>query len=251
MQEIYIEDTGSGYPLVLIHGFLGSSEMWEPQINYLSKYFRVITPNLPGFGKSKTIKSVDSIYLMANSVIEHLNKKKIEKFYLLGHSMGGMIAQEITTQLGNRITKLICYGTGPIGNIPGRFETMEETRKNLKKNGLKNTAYRIAKTWFIEEEKSKYFYLCEEAGKSTTIEAVDKALIAMKTWNGLENLKNIKNPTLIIWGNKDKAYNFNQVETLNKNIINSKLIVIEGCSHNAHLEKPTIFNKFVIDFLEK
>ena len=58
--------------------------------------------------------------------------------------------------------------------------------KNLKKNGLKNTAYRIAKTWFIEEEKSKYFYLCEEAGKSTTIEAVDKALIAMKNleWIG-------------------------------------------------------------------
>jgi len=76
MQEIYIEDTGTGYPLVLVHGFLGSSEMWEPQINYLSKYFRVITPNLPGFGKSNNVKSLDSINLMAKSIIDWLNKKK-------------------------------------------------------------------------------------------------------------------------------------------------------------------------------
>jgi pimeloyl-ACP methyl ester carboxylesterase len=250
MQEIYIEDTGTGYPLVLVHGFLGSSEMWEPQINYLSKYFRVITPNLPGFGKSKNVKSLDSINLMAKSIIDWLNKKKIEKFYLLGHSMGGMIAQEITTQLGSRITKLICYGTGPIGDIPGRFETMDESREKLKKNGLEVTAYRIAKTWFVEEDKSKYFYLCDNAGKATSAEAVDNALIAMKNWNGIENLKKIKNKTLIIWGDQDKAYNFNQVDTLNKNIPNSDIVILKGCSHNVHLEVPEKFNEIVKNFIE-
>jgi pimeloyl-ACP methyl ester carboxylesterase len=250
MQEIYIEDTGTGYPLVLVHGFLGSSEMWEPQINYLSKYFRVITPNLPGFGKSKNVKSLDSINLMAKSIIDWLNKKKIEKFYLLGHSMGGMIAQEITTQLGSRITKLICYGTGPIGDIPGRFETMDESREKLKKNGLEVTAYRIAKTWFVEEDKSKYFYLCDNAGKATSAEAVDNALIAMKNWNGIENLKKIKNKTLIIWGDQDKAYNFNQVDTLNKNIPNSDIVILKGCSHNTHLEVPEKFNEIVKNFIE-
>ena len=249
MQEIYIEDTGTGYPLVLVHGFLGSSEMWEPQINYLSKYFRVITPNLPGFGKSKNVKSLDSINLMAKSIIDWLNKKKIEKFYLLGHSMGGMIAQEITTQLGSRITKLICYGTGPIGDIPGRFETMDESREKLKKNGLEVTAYRIAKTWFLEEDKSKYFYLCEDAGKATSVAAADNALIAMKNWNGIENLKKIKNKTLIIWGDQDKAYNFNQVDTLNKNIPNSKIEIFNGCSHNVHLEDSEKFNNIVKNFL--
>jgi pimeloyl-ACP methyl ester carboxylesterase len=250
MQEIYIEDTGTGYPLVLVHGFLGSSEMWEPQINYLSKYYRVITPNLPGFGKSKNVKSLDNINLMAKSIIDWLNKKKIEKFYLLGHSMGGMIAQEITTQLGSRITKLICYGTGPIGDIPGRFETMDESREKLKKNGLEVTAYRIAKTWFVEEDKSKYFYLCDNAGKATSAEAVDNALIAMKNWNGIENLKKIKNKTLIIWGDQDKAYNFNQVDTLNKNIPNSDIVILKGCSHNVHLEVPEKFNEIVKNFIE-
>ena len=68
---------------------------------------------------------------------------------------------------------------------------MEESRKKLKKNGLEITAHRIAKTWFIEEDKSKYFYLCEDAGKATSIATADNALIAMKNWSGLENLKNI------------------------------------------------------------
>ena len=63
-------------------------------------------------------------------------------------------------------------------------------------------------------------YLCSNAWKATSLEAADNALIAMKNWNGLENLRNINNQTLIIWGDQDKAYNFNQVNTLNKNIPN-------------------------------
>ena len=62
MQEIYIEDTGSGYPLVLIHGFLVHPKCGNLQIKYLSKYFRIITPSIfQGLVKVKTIKSVDSI----------------------------------------------------------------------------------------------------------------------------------------------------------------------------------------------
>lgn len=249
MQDIYVGDTGKGFPLVLVHGFLGSSKIWEPQIEIFKNNYRVITPDLPGCGKSNKVKSYNNIYDMAQTILDCLKEKKIEKFYLLGHSMGGMIVQEMAKLAGERIIKLICYGTGPVGDIPGRFETMEESRKKLKKNGLEITAHRIAKTWFIEKDKSKYFYLCEDAGKATSIVAADNALIAMKNWSGLENLKNIKNPTLIIWGDQDKAYNFNQVDTLNKNIPNSELKIIEGCSHNVHLEKPDEFNEVVKYFL--
>jgi pimeloyl-ACP methyl ester carboxylesterase len=251
MQDIFVEDIGSGTPFVLVHGFLGSSAMWGPQIDFFKNDFRVIAPALPGFGKSNQVSSYDSIEGMAKAILNSLEKKEIKKFNLLGHSMGGMIVQEIAKLAGDKILKLICYGTGPRGNIPGRFETIDQSREKLKKNGLEVTAHRIAKTWFIEEEKSKYFYLCDEAGKQTTIEATDNGLIAMKNWSGVENLKNIKNETLIIWGDQDRAYNFNQVETLNDNIPNSDLVIIKGCSHNVHLEKPDEFNKTVSDFLKK
>ena len=249
MQDIFAEDTGSGIPLVLVHGFLGSSDMWAPQINFFKDNFRVIAPALPGFGGSSAINSCKSIECMANAILDLLEKKKIKKFNILGHSMGGMIVQEIAKIAGDKILKLICYGTGPRGNIPGRFETIDQSREKLKINGLKDTAYRIAKTWFIEEEKAKHFYLCEEAGKQTSIEAADNGLVAMKNWSGIENLKNIKNETLIIWGDQDRAYNFNQVETLNDNIPNSDLKIIKDCSHNVHLEKPEEFNA-VEEFLK-
>ena len=251
MQDIFAEDVGSGISLVLVHGFLGSSEMWRPQINFFKENYRVIAPALPGFGSSSAINSCDSIKCMAESIIDLLKKKKIKKFNLLGHSMGGMIVQEIAKIMGENIIKLICYGTGPRGNIPGRFETIDQSREKLKINGLKDTAHRIARTWFVEQQKAKYFYLCEEAGKQTSLETADNALVAMKNWSGIDNLKNIKNETLIVWGDQDKAYNLNQVETLKKNIKNSNLKIINGCSHNVHLEKPDEFNTLVGEFLKK
>jgi len=251
MQDIFAEDSGNGTPLVLVHGFLGSSKMWEPQINFFKDNFRVIAPALPGFGNSSAIKSCNSIECMAKAILGLLEKKEIKNFNLLGHSLGGMIVQEIAKIAGEKILKLICYGTGPKGDIPGRFETIDQSREKLKINGLKDTAYRIAKTWFIEEDKAKYFYLCEEAGKQTTLEAADNGLIAMKNWDGFKNLKNIKNETLIVWGDEDKAYNLHQVESLNDNIPDSNLRVIKGCSHNVHLEKPDEFNMIIGEFLKK
>jgi len=251
MQDIFIGDAGSGTPLVLIHGFLGSTDMWEPQVEHFKEHCRILTPAVPGFGKSKALKPCDSIECMAKAILKSLEKKRVKKFNLLGHSMGGMIAQEIVKLAGEKILKLICYGTGARGNIPGRFETIDQSRDKLKINGLENTAYRIAKTWFIKEDKAKYFYLCENAVKQTSLEAADNGLIAMKNWSGIDSLKNIKNKTLIVWGDQDKAYNYDQVETLNVNIPDSDLRIIKGCSHNVHLERPDEFNKTVTEFLKK
>tara|TARA_Y100001970_G_scaffold190566_2_gene231741 strand:- start:348 stop:1103 length:756 start_codon:yes stop_codon:yes gene_type:complete len=250
MQEIYVDDIGTGYPLVLVHGFLGSSAIWGPQKEFFSKYFRVIAPALPGFGESNKIKSLNSINDMAKTIFQILKKKDIKKFNLMGHSMGGMIVQEMVNISSEKINKLICYATGSIGDIPGRFETIDETRKKLKKNGIKKTSIRISKKWFVEGDKAKYFYLCEKANKETSEEAADNSLKALKNWSGLENLKNIKNETLIIWGDKDTAYNFDQVDILNKNIPNSKIEIIKNCSHNVHLEIPNKFNEIIKTFLD-
>ena len=135
MQDIYIDDIGSGFPLVLVHGYLGSSEMWNLQKNFLSKHFRVITPALPGFGESYKAQSLNNIHSIAEFVFKCLDEKKINEFHLMGHSMGGMIIQEMVKISKDRIKKLICFATGSIGDIPGRFETMDTTRESLKKTG--------------------------------------------------------------------------------------------------------------------
>ena len=249
MQDTYIGDEGKGFPLVLVHGFLGSSKMWKPQIDFFKDHFRIITPDLPGFGKSNKAKSHNNIQSIANLLINCLEEKKIHKFHLLGHSMGGMIVQEMAKKIGDKISKLVCYSTGPRGEMPGRFETVDESRKNLQKNGLETMARNIAKTWFIKGENAKYFDVCIETGKQTSMEAVDNSLVAFKNWNGVDTLKNIKNETLIVWGDQDKSYNLEQIQTLENNIENSKLIILKNCAHNVHLEQPEQFNHTIKDFL--
>ena len=249
MSNIYVDDLGEGFPFVLVHGYLGSSEMWTFQKEFFSKDYRVITPALPGFGESHNVKSLDSINKMAKEIINVLDQKKIDKFNLIGHSMGGMIVQEITKLIGDRVNKLICFATGSIGDIPGRFETMEETREKLKKEGTQLSFSRVPAKWFVKGDKDKNYFLCQNAVKNVSLETADNALLAMKNWRGIDNLKNIKNETLIIWGDKDISYNFDQVDTLNKNIKNSRLEIFKGCSHNVHLEKPDEFNVLIKDFL--
>ena len=223
--------------------------MWEPQIDFFKDNFRVITLDLPGFGKSYKAKSLNSISEMAKNIFNCIDKKNIKEFHLIGHSMGGMIAQEMVNISGERINKLVCFATGSIGDIPDRFETIDASIQRLEKEGIKETIKRIPPKWFVEGHKSKYFYLCENAVKKITEETAFNALTAMKNWSGYKNLKNIKNQTLIVWGDKDKSYNFEQVDTLKKNILNSKIEIFKGCCHNAHLEKPEKFNETISQFL--
>ena len=197
MSDIYVDDIGEGFPFVLVHGYLGSSEMWTFQKEFFSKDYRVIIPALPGFGESHNVKSLDSINKMARQIIDLLDQKNIDNFNLIGHSMGGMIVQEITKLIGDRVNKLICFATGSIGEIPGRFETIDETREKLKKDGIEVSFSRVPKKWFVKGDKDKNYYLCKKAVKDVSLETADNALLAMKNWRGKENLKNIKNDTLI------------------------------------------------------
>ena len=251
MQDIYVGDHGKGFPLILVHGFLGSSLMWEPQINFFKDYFRVITPDLPGFGKSNKIKPLNSIHSLAILLSANIKEKKIDKFHLLGHSMGGMIVQEMTKIIGDKISKLICYSTGPIGELPKRFESIDQSIKNFQNKGLEVAAKNIAKTWFVKKENADYFNLCLKAGKQTSVIAAHESLTAMKNWNGVDKLKNIQNETLILWGDQDKSYNLNQAQILKENIPNSSLEIVKDCAHNIHLEKPEIFNRIVLNYLNK
>ena len=250
MSKIYISDTGQGFPLVLVHGYLGSSEMWCLQRDYLSKFFRVISPALPGFGESHEAQSLDSINDMAKFVINIIDEKKINNFNLLGHSMGGMIVQEIAKLAGDRINKLICFATGSIGEIPGRFEPIDETRRRLKEEGADISFSRVPKKWFVKGDKDKNYYLCVNAVKNISLKTADNALVAMKNWTGIDYLKIIKNQTLIVWGDRDTSYNFDQVDTLNKGIANSRLEIFKGCGHNVHLEEPDKFNDLIKSFID-
>ena len=240
---------GTGSPLVLVHGFLGGSAQWEAEIAHFSESHDVIAPDLPGFGDANELSGYDRIEGMADYVIDFLNRLEINSFALLGHSMGGMIVQAIAAKIPDRIDRLVLYGTGPLGAMPNRFETLDQSRQRLLADGVEKTIRRIGATWLLDGEKDSGMPILVRVGDCASREAALKAFDAMEAWDGRPQLEKLSMPTLILWGDTDRSYRWPQIEMLWQKISNATLAIIPGTSHAAHLEKPRLVHAVLEDFL--
>lgn len=240
---------GSGPAFVLVHGYLGGAAQWAQEMERFSGSFDVIAPNLPGFGSAADLDGCTSVEGMADAVLDLLDKLDVDEFRLLGHSMGGMIVQEMARKRPKQVAQLILYGTGPLGLMPDRFEPLATSKERLLKDGVTKSIHRVGATWFLAgEEASGYPLLCE-IGAKASLEAARRALDAMAVWDGRGALRSLGMPTLIVWGDTDRSYRWPQVETLWTNLPDVRLAVIPGASHAAHLEKPALFLALLEDFL--
>ena len=249
MTQLSYTREGNGFPLVLVHGYLGGAAMWRGQIDFFKSHFDVIAPDLAGFGESCALEAPDTIDGFACQVLHLLEDLGVERFHLLGHSMGGMIVQQMAAIAPRRIARLVCYGTGPVGVLPDRFETIQQSRDRLGSDGLKATARRIAATWFVDGEQAEGYPVCVALGERATMQAALASLSAWETWDGRSALSSIESETLVVWGDRDRSYGWSQPEALWKGIINCALAVVPGCAHNVHMEKTHLFNTIVEDFL--
>lgn len=235
-------------PLVLVHGFMGGSDQWEPQSS-LNAAVPLITVDLPGFGRNADLAPINTIPGFARWVLEELTGRGVGKFHLLGHSMGGMVVQEMVRQAPERVDKLILYSTGAAGLLPGRFEPIETSMQRAKEDGAMATARRISATWFLGREEAPAYPACAAIAECSSPEAIQAGLEAMRDWSGENALMTIRSPTLVIWGDQDRTYRWSQIETLWKSIPDSSLAVVPGCAHAVHLEEPELFNQLVERFV--
>ena len=236
-------------PLVLVHGFLGGSAQWQGLKDAFGKEREIIALDLPGFGENAHLSALDRIEDFAGWVINTIQEHGIGSYHLLGHSMGGMIAQEIARNDAERVKKLVLYGTGARGALPGRFETIEESKRRANVDGAAATASRIAATWLKDRETSTYFPMIEKVARRAALPAILAGLDAMKHWDGQDGLKDIRAQSLVIWGDSDRTYPLSQTMILSEGIHGSRLCVLTECAHLAHLEKPEMFQSSLMDFL--
>ncbi|WP_300034658.1 alpha/beta hydrolase [uncultured Roseobacter sp.] len=237
-------------PLVLVHGFMGGSAQWQHQTEAFSRGRDVIALDLPGFGARNAEAAVASIRGFADDVIRQLDARGIGRFDLLGHSMGGMIVQQMIHQVPDRVRRLVLYGTGPRGRLPGRFETIAESKARAARDGVLASARRISATWFQDGTDAPGYPGCAAIAEQTGLAAFEGGLTAMDAWSGVDWLPDIAAATLVLWGDGDRTYQWPQVEQLWQDTAGAQLAVVPGCAHAVHLEKPELFNALVLDFLD-
>lgn len=235
--------------LVFVHGYLGGSPQWAAQAEVFSGHFQVITPDLPGFGLNRELEAPETIGGFADYILNELDKQGVNSFHLVGHSMGGMIVQEMVARAPEQVEQLVLYGTGPMGMMPGRFETIDESRRRVTEEGVEETGRRISATWFLDGQKADGYQICADLAASAPLQAALAGLSAMESWSGMPSLSKIESPTMVLWGDGDRAYQWTQPELLWREIVGARLAVIPGCAHAVHLEKPQLFNSTLMDFL--
>jgi len=240
---------GKGPSLVLLHGFMGGIGMWMPQLVGFKEQYEIIAIDLPGFSKSSSIQAPNSLVGFANLVIDLLDSINVNKFSILGFSMGGMIAQQMAKDYENRVKANILYSSSAIGKLPHRFESWEDSILSLNQVGVDLTASNTIAKWFIDGEDSPFYKICREACSGANLNSCITAMKAMQQWTSIEWLKQLKTPSLIIAGDRDKSTNISDALILFENLSNSELCILPGCAHGANLEKPDLFNHVVLNFL--
>ncbi len=240
---------GAGDTLVLVHGYLGGSAQWAAEIEAWRGHFDVLAVDLAGYGDARRLPAPADIAGHARAVLATLDALGVARFHLLGHSMGGMVAQEIVHLAPQRVGRLVLYGTGPQGSIPGRFETMARSRERLAEDGVERTARRICATWLLDRESSPGYEPLAALAVQAGAQAAEAGLWAMEGWDGRERLATIGQPTLVLWGEHDRSYGWPQVQALWRGIPGASLAVLPACAHALHLERPALFQALVRDFL--
>jgi non-heme chloroperoxidase len=259
--RLHITDAGHGRPIVLIHGWPLSDEMFEYQYNDLiSNNFRVIGITLRGFGKSDKPYGAYDYDVHALDIKNILNKLEIEDAVMGGFSMGGAIAvRYVSVDEGAHVSKLGLFGAAapvwtqrddfpynlPKSAVDELIELNYQDRPKLLSNFAK--IFSATETSLNEGIGS----WLNGIGLSASSHATAQCLIALRDTDLRDDLAKIKIPTLIMHGRKDKICSFDLAEQMKAMITNSQLIAFEKSGHSLFLEETRKFNSELIRFAKK
>ena len=250
----YLEG-GEGYPVIMLHGFGLFKDFWGDLPISLTKHYRVIIPDLPGFGENSPI--IADTYNLSNQAMwvkEFADKIGLKGFNLIGFSMGGGIAAYYAGEYPDTVNRLIL-----IDALGMETSIVSDCRAMVNK-GEKPLIYKNVEQYdralslaFLAPPKIplhfKKYIAAIGADNYSFHEKIFDELIKY-CMNALENkIQKIKARTLIIWGDKDRILDKSSAYLFGKGISDSTVVIIPGSGHMVYLEKPDESIKAVTDFL--
>lgn len=238
----YIEE-GNGEPLVLLHGLFGALSNFRTLIEYFRQHYKVVVPMLPLLEMDILHTSVGGL---AKFVHRFLEARNLQSVHLLGNSLGGHVALVHTLKHPERIKSLTLTGSSGLfengmgDSYPKRGDYEYIKRKTELTFFDPNTA--------TKELVDEVYSITNNRLKAIKIIALAKSAIR----NNLgEELNQIKQPTLLVWGNNDTITPPFVAREFNKLIPNSELYFIDKCGHAPMMEVPDEFNAILHKFLKK
>ena len=208
-QEISYTDAGHGRPMIFIHGFCESKEMWKSFEDALSPYYRVLCPDLPGFGESPWLEEEISLEQVAVMLGMWIDELALEKPIVIGHSLGGYVTLALAELVGDELGGIGLFHSTAFADDQEKIETRNRTLAFVEKHGVDKFVQSFIPPLFPEnpnaELQQKIDYVLTLAKKTSFpgLMAYTKAMRDRK--DRMDVLENFTGKKLMIAGQTDSA----------------------------------------------
>ena len=250
-QNHYYYNNKNSVPIIFIHGLGLNQSMWKPQIDFF-KDNSFVTYDLLGHGKTPFSENILTMEKLANQLLVLIENLKIDKFHLIGFSIGALVAIEFATNYEKYLNSLTLISTTYKRSNDERQKVID--RVNLAKKNMPISQMAM-KRWFSEDYLKKNPDLYEEFLITLNKEGVDqenfiKAYELFANYqDSPEKVKKIKTNTLIIAGSEDTGSTPNMSKNLNKDIQNSQYLEIKNGKHFTTIEYADEVNNAIMEHL--
>lgn len=244
---------GEGPPLALLHGVGTDHRAFRPQLVRLHKRFRLIAWDMPGYGMSPVLPE-STWPALADALARLLDAQRIDRAHVLGHSIGGMVAQTFAARHPRRLRSLILSATSPAFGKPDGEWQREFVRQRLAplENGatLRDLAPEtVAKLVGPKADKAaREFAIACMA--EVPVPAFAAAIKLIVTFDGRGDLPNIGAPTLCLAGERDTNAPAEMMAKMAAKIPGAEYAVLPGVGHLGNIEDPAAFDAAVTEFVE-
>ena len=258
--KMHYIDIGQGKPVVMIHGYSDSTYCWHENVRMLlSTGFRVILMDQPGLGRSSRPQG-DYVYSIENQseeILALLDKLEIERFSVVGNSMGGGIALYLSLHHPDRVTSTVvispaCYqpqspGLGRFLTIPGA------THLAGLLVGRWAVRHDLQSVYFDDEQVDEvlvdeYCRAFQKPGFMKTVASLSEEYFSAAFHEMTESYHELDPPLLIIWGEHDRWVPPDFGQRLQEKVPGSRYELIGECGHVPHQEKPGVVNSLLLEF---
>jgi 3-oxoadipate enol-lactonase len=253
--ELNVIEQGKGTPLLLVHGFPLDHSMWRPQIDAFKDRYRVIAPDLRGFGKSSATSGTVTMEQYADDLAGLLVALKIqEPAVFCGLSMGGYIAWQFWRKHADQLRALVLCDTRAVADSEEAARGRHKTAEQVISSGTQAVADTMLPKLLAEStrrDKPEVVEATRSVILSAPREGVAAALRGMASRPDVTNqLPQIKVPTLVICGEHDAISPVDEMRKIATSIKGSTFEVIHQSGHMPPLENPSDFNSALDRFLQ-